>query len=142
MRRALVPRLTWPSWKFLLPLENGLIRDCINCGQRCLNVFTDGEPTNTQLLEKHFDEHNALVKKEVPKERLLVYSAQEGWGPLCEFLGKEVPEKDFPREAEGGKFEKQGVMFWRFAVAKVVVKGVVLGGILGVGYAAVRWASR
>ena len=105
-------------------------------------MFTDGQPTSIQLLEQHFDEHNALVKREVPKERLLVYAPQEGWGPLCEFLGNEVPEKDFPREADGGKFEKQGVMFWRFAVAKVAVKGLVLGGVLGVGYLAVRWASR
>ncbi len=31
-------------------------------------------------------------------ERLLVYEVKDGWKPLCEFLGVEVPEeKPFPR---------------------------------------------
>ena len=33
---------------------------------------------------------------------LLVYNAGEGWERLCEFLGKEVPDKEFPYENKGG----------------------------------------
>jgi hypothetical protein len=28
---------------------------------------------------------------------VLVYEVREGWGPLCKFLGREVPEGEFPR---------------------------------------------
>lgn len=41
--------------------------------------------------------HNAMVKAGIPAERLLVYSVKEGWEPLCTFLGKEVPDVEFPR---------------------------------------------
>jgi hypothetical protein len=44
-----------------------------------------------------FKRHNEEVKKHVPPERLLVYEVKEGWKPLCEFLGVEIPEeKPFP----------------------------------------------
>jgi len=27
----------------------------------------------------------------------LVFEASEGWEPLCAFLGKDVPDEDYPR---------------------------------------------
>lgn len=45
-----------------------------------------------------FNRHNEEVRKYVPAERLLVYEVEDGWQPLCEFLGVEPPEgKPFPR---------------------------------------------
>ena len=43
-----------------------------------------------------FDRHNEEVRRRVPQERLLVYEVKQGWGPLCEFLGVEEPDKPFP----------------------------------------------
>lgn len=37
------------------------------------------------------------VKNSIDPERLLVFAASQGWGPLCEFLGAAVPECEFPR---------------------------------------------
>lgn len=37
-----------------------------------------------------------MIKGLVPPERLLIYNVSEGWGPLCQFLGKPVPEEEFP----------------------------------------------
>lgn len=36
------------------------------------------------------------VKELVPGENLLLYEVQDGWEPLCEFLGKQVPGVLFP----------------------------------------------
>jgi hypothetical protein len=45
------------------------------------------------------------VRRRVPQEKLLVYEVKEGWGPLCEFLGVEVPrEKPFPHLNDTGTF--------------------------------------
>jgi hypothetical protein len=44
-----------------------------------------------------FRRHNAEVVATVPAGRLLVYQVREGWQPLCEFLGLDVPEQPFPR---------------------------------------------
>ncbi len=38
----------------------------------------------------------AQVKAAIPAERLLVFDVAEGWGPLCAFLGKPVPDEPFP----------------------------------------------
>jgi hypothetical protein len=44
-----------------------------------------------------FERHNEEVEERVPPGKLLVYEVKEGWEPLCEFLGVEVPEnKPFP----------------------------------------------
>jgi hypothetical protein len=43
-----------------------------------------------------FNRHNREVRRRVPREQLLVYDVKQGWGPLCEFLGVEEPEKPFP----------------------------------------------
>jgi hypothetical protein len=43
-----------------------------------------------------FEEHIEEVQRTVPPERLLVYHVKDGWGPLCDFLGVQVPEGPFP----------------------------------------------
>ena len=45
---------------------------------------------------RFFTAWKAQVVKEVPASRLLVWQVREGWGPLCHFLGLEVPEEPFP----------------------------------------------
>lgn len=44
-----------------------------------------------------YNEHVARVQREVPPERLLVFQASEGWGPLCSFLGVPEPATEYPR---------------------------------------------
>ncbi|KAH9900160.1 hypothetical protein F4778DRAFT_159581 [Xylariomycetidae sp. FL2044] len=41
--------------------------------------------------------HNEWVRSHVPEDRLLEIDLAAGWGPLCEFLGKPVPDEPFPR---------------------------------------------
>jgi hypothetical protein len=43
-----------------------------------------------------YERHNEEVKRTIPKGRLLVFEAKEGWEPLCEFLGVPVPDKPYP----------------------------------------------
>lgn len=43
-----------------------------------------------------FERHNEAVKARVPADRLLVWEVEQGWGPLCEFLGVEPPDEPFP----------------------------------------------
>jgi hypothetical protein len=41
--------------------------------------------------------HNDYVKKQAPRDRLLVFEAAQGWEPLCRFLGCPVPDEPYPR---------------------------------------------
>lgn len=44
-----------------------------------------------------FIAHNNAVKKEIPKEQLLIYQVKQGWEPLCDFLNAPVPNETFPK---------------------------------------------
>jgi hypothetical protein len=44
-----------------------------------------------------FAQHYERVRRTVPADRLLVYRVQDGWEPLCRFLGVDVPDEPFPR---------------------------------------------
>ena len=50
-----------------------------------------------QFMTGWFEEHNSLVKRSIPAERLLVYEVERGWEPLCNFLNVPVPSTPFPR---------------------------------------------
>lgn len=53
----------------------------------------DDEAAAIARYQAHFEE----VRDTVPAERLLIYSVDQGWGPLCAFLGEDVPEEPFPQ---------------------------------------------
>jgi hypothetical protein len=52
-----------------------------------------------------FEQHYERVRRTVPAERLLVYRVQEGWEPLCRFLGVAVPDEPFPRVNVGDNLQ-------------------------------------
>ena len=54
-----------------------------------------------------YREHNERVREISPKDRFLEYQVQQGWGPLCEFLGKSVPKVDFPRADDWAAYKKE-----------------------------------
>jgi len=56
----------------------------------------DGRFEDRSYAIETFHRHNAEVRRRVPPERLLVYDVKEGWAPLCDFLGVEVPDEPFP----------------------------------------------
>jgi hypothetical protein len=52
---------------------------------------------------------NEQVKQTVPADRLLVWDPKEGWEPLCEFLGVEVPPEPLPHTNDTASF-REGVL--------------------------------
>ncbi|AEV83845.1 hypothetical protein ACWT_2596 [Actinoplanes sp. SE50] len=54
-----------------------------------------------------FNRHNAAVRETVPAERLLEYRIGDGWEPLCAFLGRPVPDEDFPRLNDTAAFQER-----------------------------------
>lgn len=37
-----------------------------------------------------------MIRGLVPKDRLLEWYIEDGWEPLCQFLGKPIPDVEFP----------------------------------------------
>ena len=54
-----------------------------------------------------FDEHYDAVRSTIPKDQLLEFDAtKDGWGPLCEFLGVDVPDEPFPHLNDTDSFRQ------------------------------------
>lgn len=85
-------------------------RTCYQTDLLMKHFFNISEPRATGLFNnpKAFEQwrenaratyqrHNETVKRVTPKEKLLVFRLEDGWEPLCKFLGKPVPNVPFPR---------------------------------------------
>lgn len=78
----------------------------------------------------------------VPKENLLEFDLEQGWAPLCEFLGVPIPkDKAFPKIMDRAQFyETQEIvrMYERILMAMQTAK--ILGGLVVMGL--VSWYVR
>ena len=57
--------------------------------------FTD-RIEDKQALMDAYERHNAAVREGVPADRLLEWKPGDGWAPICERLGLDVPDEPFP----------------------------------------------
>jgi len=117
--------------KFIPPMRQGreMITDLV--WQRTLHGTMDDRPAAIAQYQKHVEE----VKSAVPAEKLLVYSVDQGWGPLCEFLGVDVPDMEFP------SVNDRAAMKRRFAMIRIAGYAVVAAGAAaaaGLVYLAIR----
>jgi hypothetical protein len=104
-----------------------------------------------QLVKKHADDyddpetyytgHNDLVRRSCAfaGRPLLEFQNKEGWGPLCEFLGKEIPCEPFPHTHTALSEEQQIVDYHKRQNVAALLK---LGRSAGTLFAltAVVWA--
>ena len=66
-------------------------------------ILGSADPKSACVLRNRYRMHNHRVKSLVPPEKLLVYNVKQGWKPLCDFLGCEVPTVTFPHENVKGE---------------------------------------
>jgi hypothetical protein len=64
--------------------------------------FPDGH--SRRALLDQFLAHNEEVKRIVPPKRLLVWDVTQGWEPLCDFLGVDVPAQPLPHANDRATF--------------------------------------
>mmetsp|Transcript_63222 Transcript_63222/g.148475 ORF Transcript_63222/g.148475 Transcript_63222/m.148475 type:complete len:253 (-) Transcript_63222:29-787(-) len=55
------------------------------------------EESKKQCVENYL-KHNEQVQQIIPADRLLVYNWADGWAPLAHFMGKAIPDEDFPHQ--------------------------------------------
>lgn len=95
---------------------------------------------STFLFKKKYREHNERVQAIIPKEKLLIYNVKQGWKPLCEFLGCEIPEEEFPRANVGLSLTKDLVSARLKSIQRnVIVFSLVLALLATVFYVVYHW---
>ena len=66
----------------------------------------DRRMTDKDKLIEVYNRHNEEVRRTIAPERLLVYQVSEGWGPLCAFLGVDVPDEPMPKVNSTDEFRQ------------------------------------
>ena len=87
------------------------------------------------ILKAAYDAHYRRIQKLVPKEKLLELDLKDlDWKPLCEFLGKKVPNEPFPRLNESkvfvNEFRKLHLMTLMGGSIKILSPVAVAGAVL------------
>jgi len=54
-----------------------------------------------------YERHNEEVRRTIPRDRLLVFEAKDGWEPLCRFLGVAVPAVPYPAMNSTEEFQSR-----------------------------------
>jgi hypothetical protein len=62
--------------------------------------------TDKESCIKAFVAHNLDVRRNAPRERLVEWTASDGWGPLCRALGVPVPDEPFPHTNSKAEFQE------------------------------------
>lgn len=82
-----------------------------------------------------YEAHVEAVKRAVPPDRLLVFDARQGWGPLCAFLGVPVPDQPFPHVNDTATMKKRigvtNAIAWLMLAAPVAIVAAALGWLFG-----------
>lgn len=86
----------------------------------------------------HYHQHIADVKASVPPEQLLVFSSDQGWKPLCEFIGVPIPDTEFPNVNDRAHIKKT---LNNMARAAYVILGIGAAGFAGLVYGAFHFFS-
>jgi hypothetical protein len=70
-------------------------------------LIDNGANTTSESMQNAMERYHDEVRSNIPSDRLLVWSVQEGWEPLCEFLGVPVPDTPFPRLNDSKVFSER-----------------------------------
>lgn len=82
---------------------------------------------------EEYAKHYAYVRAITPKDRLLEYKLGSGWEPLCEFLGKPVPQGvDFPRINEKASMQLTFQEMMKKSMRGFLKNAVVAVSVLGI----------
>jgi hypothetical protein len=65
-------------------------------GPKIIGEDTFHDDFSEENMIRVYEAHNEEVKRTIPKDRLLVFEAKDGWAPLCAFLGVNVPDQAYP----------------------------------------------
>lgn len=76
--------------------------------------------------EEYYERLEGKMKRQ--RREWLDWEVKEGWGPLCQFLGRDVPGEEFPwGNRSGGEFQKNADR----AVARMVTRSMMRIGAIG-----------
>jgi Sulfotransferase domain len=94
-----------------------------------------GTMSDRQRAIARYEQHIEEVRAAVPADRLLVFSVDQGWEPLCRFLGVPIPAEPFPNVNERAQIKRQ---LARMTLGAHAITALAAAAFAGIVYAALR----
>jgi len=87
---------------------NNWIKQCLLIGFGVSSTFHWTKPTtHNEMASKYaYRKHNSYLLQNAPKKQLHLLRLEDGWEPLCKFLGVEIPDLPFPHLNKKGSITK------------------------------------
>lgn len=135
MHATIFPVMAWPSWQLLRRFDPVFVEPWCRYKEIMLEGWGRDDFGDANM-RRTFKEHGEVVRRVVPGERLLVFEVEEGWGPLCGFLGVERPVGAFPHVNDAEAYVRSFRRARDWVVLRVVGRALmVLVPLLAVVYA-------
>ena len=83
--------------------------------------------------------HVEEIKAAVPSDRLLIFTVDQGWEPLCKFLEVEVPKSAFPNVNDRAQIKKTIGDITKGAYVFLAIGALALAGI---GYGLAKYVGK
>eukprot|EP01084_Bolivina_argentea_P091292 164358_1 len=126
-----IMKITYRSW-FLFYIPKLLGVDDIEWSDKCIwDLIFDKKFDDEQYVINKYNEWIKSVKQQVPKDKLLIFNVKDGWSPLCTFLGKSIPNEEFPWANDK---EDMKTMYRAIKSIAIISDVMLIGGIVGVLY--------
>ena len=123
--------MSWPSWWVLAPFDARGIGAALHCIWKCNDVLTEGDFMDRKKMRQAYFDHYSYVRQVVPAEKRLECRSQDGWKPLCKFLGVEVPQDEYPMVNDSDALVKTFRGIWKLLVLITLSKVLAYGGGIG-----------
>lgn len=133
-RKTVCVVMNWRSWSWLAPWDRSMAGPWHIAAKMMVHNLV-GHTTSTcpdyesagfaKLLRQAYVEHYEHVRRSTPKEKLLEFKSEDGWGPLCAFLNVEMPEEPYPFVNESKDFVWWHEIMWYMAFGKMLAKTVL-----------------
>ncbi|KAI9496467.1 P-loop containing nucleoside triphosphate hydrolase protein [Zychaea mexicana] len=105
----------WRFMRYVLPHHLWLVQD-LWCRTFLNGAVADSEDSSPLFdrdnMIRCYNQHIEEVKQTIPEDQLLIMSFDDGWEPLCKFLGKEVPPSNVPYPNSNARLNFYE-FFWR-----------------------------
>lgn len=88
-----------PKWRGYIELMKGMWERS--------GLMPGGIETTPEAMGEAMERFHEEVRRNVPGDRLLVWSVTDGWEPLCAFLEVPVPEMPFPHLNDAREFKER-----------------------------------
>jgi hypothetical protein len=98
--------------RFLLLFADEWTKDLSYLADLIIKYYFDGSIRRNGI--EVFEKHNEMIKEIAftEKREFLEFRLGDGWDPLCKFLGKDVPEHDFPRVNDTRSWRRDYGLDW------------------------------